>query len=50
MSSWHWTWQDPIALICAAIGLGAAVVLWRRQLRGGACGHCPLADEHGKKS
>lgn len=49
MTTWYWTWQDPVALICAAVGLGVAFLMWRRQQRVGACGHCPLADEHGKK-
>lgn len=40
MGDWHLTWQDPVAALLAALGLGLAWWLHRRWAGQGSCGTC----------
>jgi hypothetical protein len=46
---WHWTWQDPVALGLAVVGIGLAFWLHRRLAEPHGCGKCPLRDSHGRR-
>ena len=47
IGSWHFTWQDPAALVLVFLALLVAWWLRRRLGRGNKCEKCPAKKDRG---